>query len=767
MHPWQDTSRPVKERAAALLASLTLDEKAHQLGSFWPHPEDRPSNVEGDVAPMESALNHNGGFEEAAALGLGHITRNFGTGPVTVERGIEKLRTLQAAVMANSPHQIPAVAHEECLTGFTANGATVYPAAIAWGASFDPEVVEEMARAIGEDMAALGVHQGLSPLLDVVRDYRWGRVEETIGEDPYLVGTLGAAYVRGLQEAGIDATLKHFAGYSAARAGRNHAPVSVGPREFEDVILQPFEIAIREGGARSVMNSYSDIDGVPAGASHRLLTEILRDRWGFDGTVVSDYWSVTFLEMMHRVATDPADAARLALEAGLDVELPATGAYGYVAALVRDGRLNEAVVDTAVLRVLEQKIRLGLLDEGFSPTDIGRPVDLDSPRNRDIARRLAEGSIVLAANDSVLPLKAAKVALIGPCAAEPRTFMGCYSFPNHVLARYDGAPLGIEVTSLADALRAELPDVTLTVTQGCPIEEADRSQIPEAVAAAKAADVAVLAVGDLAGLFGKGTSGEGCDVVDLSLPGVQADLVEAVLATETPTVLVVISGRPYSLGAFAPRCAAVVQAFMPGEEGGPALAGVLSGRINPSGRLPVGIPDHPGGQPGTYLAPALGWFSEGISNLDPRPLYPFGHGLGYTSFELSGLNLDAECIDVVGETHVSVTVANTGDREGAHVVQLYASDTHAQVVRPLKELIGYVKVKLAAGESKRVTFTVHADRLSFTGLGMRRIVEPGEHVLSVGNSSEDRPLSATLTLTGTTRVVPEGRRLLTPVTVTG
>lgn len=766
MNIWQDPSVPVAERAAALLADLTLEEKAFQLGSYWPSPKDRPSNVEGDVAPMESALNSGANFDQAAALGLGHITRNFGTAPVTVEQGIAQLRELQALVVERSPHGIPAIAHEECLTGFTAFGATVYPAAIAWGATFDPQLVEEMARAIGEDLNAVGVHQGLSPLLDVVRDYRWGRVEETIGEDPYLVGTLGSAYVKGLQAGGVHATLKHFAGYSAARAGRNHAPVTVGRREFEDVILPPFEMAVREGGTASVMNSYSDIDGVPAGASRELLTTVLRDRWGFTGTVVSDYWAVTFLHLMHHVAAGPADAARLALEAGLDVELPATGCYTHVLDLVRGGLLSEEILDAAVLRVLEQKIALGLLDPQWSVEDQGRVVDLDSPRNRDIARRVAESSVVLLANQGGLPLAGeGRIALLGPCAAEPRTFMGCYSFPNHVLSRYDDAPLGIGVPDLAAALAAELPGVELAVLPGCPIVDEDRSGFEEAVAAARAADVAVLAVGDLAGLFGKGTSGEGCDVVDLTLPGVQAELVEAVLQTGTPTVLVVVSGRPYALGAFADRCAAVVQAFMPGEEGGAAVSGILSGRVNPSGRLPVAVPDHPGGQPGTYLAAPLAWFSEGISNLDPRPKYPFGHGLSYTSFELGDLRLSAPSIPVDGELEVSVVVRNSGERDGAEVVQLYASDEVAQVVRPLKELIGYAKVHLAAGESRTVTFTVAADRLSFTGLGYQRIVEPGVHVLSVGRSSEDRPLQAQLLLTGEVRVVSEGRKLLTPARV--
>ncbi len=304
---------------------------------------------------------------------------------------------------------IPALVHEECLTGFTAYGATVYPAAIAWAATWDPELVHRMAAAIGRDMAALGVHQGLSPVLDVVRDYRWGRVEETMGEDPYLVASLGTAYVQGLQSAGVIATLKHFAGYSASRAARNHGPVSMGPRELRDVILPSFEAAIKVGGAGSVMNSYSDVDGVPAGANPWLLTEVLREEWGFEGTVVSDYWAIPFLATMHRVAPGHAEAGALALEAGIDVELPDTLGYGDgMVELVRSGALDEALVDRAARRALLAKAQLGLLDPGWSPEESvahAAEVDLDSPANRELAREVAERSVVLLDAGTALPIR--------------------------------------------------------------------------------------------------------------------------------------------------------------------------------------------------------------------------------------------------------------------------------------------------------------------------------------------------------------------------
>lgn len=764
--PWRDPSLGVEERVDALLADLGPEEKIAQLGSYWKRPE--IGDAEG-FAPLQSTFDAGRDpFEEAVRHGLGHITRAYGSAPLTAEEGVENLRRMQLAVTAGSPHGIPAIVHEECLTGIMAHQATTYPAAIAWGASFAPELIGEMAARIGEDMRALGTHHGLSPVLDIVRDYRWGRIEETMGEDPYLTGVLATAYVRGLQSAGVIATLKHFAGHAASRAGRNHAPVSIGLRELHEIDLVPFEMAVRLGGARSVMNSYADLDGIAPAASRWLLTELLRETWGFEGTVVSDYWAVNFLQSMHRVVGTTRDAAVTTLRAGMDVELPETNTFPELLDALEAGELEIEVLDTAVRRVLRQKIELGLLDADFDPATTGEAIDLDPPENRDLARRVAEESIVLLRNDAAtLPLAApGRIALLGPAAVEPRAFLGCYSFTNHVLSRLEDNGTSVPVPALVEALGAEFPRSALTTVAGTGFLGTDTSGIPEAVAAAEAADVAVLAVGDIAGLFGAGTSGEGCDVADLRLPGPQHELVEAVLATGTPVVLVLVTGRPYALGAYADRCAAIVQAFMPGEEGAGALAGVLSGRVNPSGRLPVGIPDGMGGQPGTYLAPVLAWLSDGISNIDPKPLFPFGFGIGFTRFEYSDLHLSSGEIAADGTIEISATVTNVGDRDGKEVVQLYLSDPVASVVRPLKRLVGFTKIALAAGESARVSFHLHADRTSFLGPDHRRIVEPGEFRVRVGSSSEDVTLEGSFRVSGELRVVGDGERVLdTPVVV--
>jgi beta-glucosidase len=779
VRPWQNTALAAEERAGLLLDEMTLPEKLAQLGSRWigndMAEQDRPAEAEEtlNVAPMQDVFAQGGAvsLEDASRHGLGHLTRVWGSVPLTVEQGVAELVRQHKVVLAGSRLGVPALVHEECLTGFTTYGATVYPTALAWGATFDPELVERMAGAIGRDLAAAGVHQGLSPVLDVVRDYRWGRVEETIGEDPYLVAMVGSAYVRGLQGAGVIATLKHFAGYSASRAGRNHGPVSIGRRELLDIVLPTFEAAIATGGAGSVMTSYSDLDGLPAGADPWLFTQLLREEWGFDGTVVSDYWAVPFLATMHKVAADTDAAGALALTAGTDVELPDTIGFGEgLLKLVESGELSEELIDRAARRLLVQKVRLGLLDADWTPESSVKPVDLDSPANRELAREVAERSVVLLDAGTALPLLGddrpalGRVAVVGPCAANPKTFMGCYAFPNHVLPRYPDRDLGIEVPSALDALRNELGSAEIVHEAGCSVLGDDRSGIAAAVDAARDADLCVAYVGDLSGLFGHGSSGEGCDAEDLRLPGVQAELLDALLDTGTPVVVVVVSGRPYALGEFADRAAGMVQAFMPGQEGGAAIAGVLSGRVMPGGKLPVQIPRHIGGQPGTYLQPALGSVeSAGISGLETVPLFPFGFGASYTSFEIGELRLSATEIPTDGEVTATVRVRNTGRRAGDEVVQLYLHDVVAQVARPLKLLIGFARVSLEPGAAVDVTFRVDADRTAYTGPDLRRIVEAGDIELLAGNSSIDLPARGTVRLTGPTRVVGHDRTMVTPV----
>lgn len=628
-------------------------------------------------------------------------------------------------------------------------------------------------------MRSVGIHQGLAPVLDVVRDARWGRVEETIGEDPYLVGTIATAYVQGLERAGIVATLKHFVGYSNSRAGRNLAPVSVGPREVADVLLPPFEMAVRESGVRSVMNAYTDIDGVPSVADRSLLTELLRERWGFTGTVVADYFAVGFLASLHGLAAegDWGSAAVQAISAGLDVELPTVRGYGApLADEVRAGRIDETIIDTALRRVLTQKIELGLLDSDWSPvpsalegvTDtsvdaIRGTVDLDSADNRTLASRLAERAIVLLKNDGVLPLAAPKrIAVVGPTADDPYAVLGCYSFPAHVGVQHPDVPIGLELPTLLGSLRAEFPDADLVYVRGTTVDGGETSEIAAAAAAAHGADVVIVALGDRAGLFGRGTSGEGCDAESLALPGAQQQLLDAVLATGTPSVVTLLAGRPYALGQAPETAGAIIEGFFLGEAGTPAIAGVLSGRVNPAGRLPVSIPATPGAQPSTYLAAKLARKS-GVSNIDPTPAYWFGHGVSYSSFEWSDLGVSGKLFSQTVD--VRLTVTNTSDRDGSDVVQLYLHDPVASVVRPVQRLISYARVDLAAGASATVSFRVPAELASFTGRDGQRIVEPGTLVLGVARSAGDVVFAHTVELTGETRVVDHTRPLHAEVKV--
>ena len=753
---WRDQALTPAARARLLTSELTLEEKAAQLGAVW------QTDSAGDFAPKLD-----GGSDAALDLfanGLGQLTRVFGTEPVTVAEGVRRLRGLQNRVAASNRKGIPAIAHEECLTGIAAYGATAFPTPLAWAATFDEELVREMACAIGADLRALGVHQGLAPVVDVVRDYRWGRVEETMGEDPYLVSQLGAAYASGLESNGVIATLKHFAGYAASRGAVNHAPVSMGPRELADSVLPPFEAALRLGGARSVMTSYTDIDGIPSTSNQYLLTTVLREGWGFEGTVVADYWAIPFLAKMHHVAGGAADAGVLALAAGVDVELPQTASFGELPRLVREGALDPKLLDRAVERHLRQKFEAGLLDEGPPVPDDAHLVNLNSEHNRSISLRMAEQSVVLLRNEDVLPLPSdgtATIAVLGPAADQFRSLIGCYAFPNHVLSKHPGHDLGIEIPTILAALRAEFGAGSIRYAAGCDIASSDTSRIDDAVATARGCDFAVVVVGDIAGLFGDGTSGEGCDAADLRLPGVQDDLVRAVLDTGTPTVVLVLSGRPYALGDYG-TAGAIVQAFFPGADGAGAVAGILSGRVEPVGRLPVQIPRHPHSAT-TYLQPTLGGTNPGISAVDNTPLYPFGYGLTSGVIEYYSL-LVPGTLQTDGAVNASVAIRNRG-RSTVEIVQLYASFPVSSTVRPVKQLIGFARVPIAAGECRTVNFQLDAARLAVTGSDGALAVEPGPLRLTAApDAGAEAAATADLAIVGDRNVLQE-RALRTPWSV--
>jgi beta-xylosidase len=748
---YRDAALPVGERVADLLARMTLEEKVAQLGSAW----------------VFQLADRDGVDPEKAATmlrdGIGQITRICGASSFRPGEVAEVANAIQRHLLTETRLGIPAIVHEEICSGLMARDATIFPQAIGVASTWQPELNTALADAVRLQMRALGVHQGLSPVLDVCRDPRWGRTEETFGEDPHLVARMGVAFVAGLHgEAGLAdgvvATAKHFVGYGASEGGLNWAPPHLGPRELREVYLHPFEAAVRVAGLRSVMNAYNELDGVPAGADRGLLTGILREQWGFEGCVVSDYFSVRQLADYHQLAADVEEAAALALDAGLDVELPGTDCYGApLLAAVRLGRVDESVVDVAVARVLATKFELGLFEQPL--VDPGEATAASGTlAHARLAREIAAKSLVLLRNDGTLPLRpeVASVAVIGPNADEARHLFGDYTYPVHVeslqeLLRsgnnvfaipidedHGFDPYEIRGTSVAAALRERLGVDRVQFARGCEVNSPSRDGFAEAVAAAAEAEVAVLVMGDKSGLTSDCTSGESRDVASLELPGVQEALVDAVLATGTPVILVLVAGRPVGSPRLHEQCASVLMAWLPGEEGAAAIVDALTGVVNPGGKLPISYPRSAGHVPTYYGHKRSGgrshWKGDYV-DAPVAPLYPFGHGVSYTTFALGDAAVSGDEVPWHGAITTTATVSNTGDRAGDEVVQLYVRDPRASVTRPVLELKGFVRVTLAPGESKSVVFTTPAGQLGFYDRDLDYVVEPGTIEVFVGTSS--------------------------------
>ncbi len=766
---FRDGSLSPEKRADDLLPRMSRDEKIAQLCSVWLTLD--PAS--GDFAPFQGMfMNTPIDQRELLRHGIGQITRPFGSRPVAPRDGARALNAFQRHLVETTRLGIPAIAHEEALTGFMTSGATQFPSPLNYGATWDPALIRRVADAIRRQMRAVGTHQALAPVADVVRDARWGRDEECVAEDAYLVGSIVSAYVAGLQgddlRSGIAATLKHFCGYSGSEGGRNFAPLHAGPRELADVFLLPFEMAVKTARAKSVMNAYIDVDGIPCAASRYLLTEVLRERWGFDGIVVADYFAVRMLHQLHHVTEGPTESAAAALGAGLDVELPTSECYarGLGEALDR-GLLDVATLDASVRRVLHLKFELGVFEAPYVDLEA---IEIERPAERALAREVAEKSIVLLANDGVLPIAASlrRLAVIGPNAADPMALFGNYSFQNHVASHFPQHPIEPAPT-LEGALRARFGAARVAYAEGCRIMEAkgrlseDRSGIAAAVACAREAELVIVAVGDKAGHFRTGTVGEGTDATDLTLPGVQAEMLEAVLATGTPTVVVLVNGRPFDLSRIAGRAAAIVEAWFPGQDGAAAIAAVLAGDVNPSGKTTLGFARGAGVQPRFYDHKPL---ACGVPRLPAfEPVFAFGHGLSYTSFAYDALSITPERVATDGQVEVAFTLRNTGPRDGEEIVQLYLHDPVASVTRPVRQLRGFARVALAAGAAARVAFRVHADLCSFSGPDLARIVEAGRIEVAVGASSADLRLQGAFHIDGALRRVGEDRVLMTPVSI--
>jgi beta-glucosidase len=725
----------------ALLAAMTREEKIAQLFSV-----------------SITALITDGAFDREKASvvlahGAGQIARTASWSALPPAEARALGETIQRYIRDETRLGIPAILHEESNCGFQSFGATVFPQAIGVACSWNPAAARAMHAAIRQEILALGGHLTLSPVLDLVRDPRWGRCEETFGEDPLLAGRMAVAAVKGLQSddlrEGVGATLKHFAGHGSSEGGRNEAPVHMGQHEFRDVMLMPFEMAIKEAAPLAVMNGYHDVDGVPCAGNHDLLTGILRDEWGFEGIVVSDYEAVDQLRRMHFTAADKVEAGAQALAAGIDVELPFPDCFGPPLSDALDrGLVDEKTLDRAVLRVLRAKVRLGLLDDSRPPKP--EIAILDSDEQRAHARKMAEQTIVLLKNEGVLPLaKAAAVAVIGPFADATRNMLGDYAFA----ASYDLPDGTRPAQGVAGALASLLGEGAVRQARGCDLGVRDEAALAEAVTLARASSVAVVVVGGrsgsvpvLRGFHEHGDmSGEGRDRADVGLVPAQRELVEAIAATGTPVVLVVVDGRPLALGDVEPHMAAIVHAWLPGHMGGEAIARILTGAVEPCGRLCVSMPRETGQVPVHYSrSPAsLKWNYIFGSNI---PLYAFGHGLTYSRFEYANLRIDRDRIAADGQVTLDFAIRNMGDRPAVAVPQLYFRDRVASVVRPLKQLADFDRIALAPGEARQVRFVVPATSFAFHDRTLRRVVEPGEIALMIGESSADIRLETVVTI---------------------
>ncbi len=769
---YKDPAQPLDERVEDLLGQMTLEEKIAQLGCLWSTALVRNDTFDADY--VASQMPH----------GMGQVTRIGASTGLQPRESAELMNAIQCVAVERTRLGIPIFVHEESVGGFLHRDATVFPQGIGLAATWNPALVEEVAGVMREQMLAVGARLGLAPVLDIARDPRWGRVEESYGEDPVLSGTLGTAYVRGLQTGdlrhGVVATGKHFLAYAMSEGGRNWNPVHMGPRELREVYAEPFAAAIRDAGLAAIMNSYASVDGVPCAGSPAILTDLLRGELGFQGAVVADYWSIPQLVRFHRVAADRGEAARMALSAGLDMELPATDYYGTpLQEEVESGRLSMEVIDTAVRRVLRMKFQLGLFETPYVDAEAAS-AQFQTPEQRTLARRTVAESTILLANDGTLPLAPAikRVAVIGPGADDERLLQGDYHYPAHLEIIYlakekpadnenligdgdenltpsaggayaPGPHFTTHVTPLAGLRNALGDDVELLYAKGCEVLGDDRSGFDAAVEAARAAEVAVVVVAGKSGLHRPVTVGEANDAADLELTGVQTELVQALAASGTPLVVVVLSGRVHSLARITPHANALLQLFPPGEEGGNGLADVLTGRVSPSGRLPVSLP-HSVGQTPVHTSYRAGggraMFFGDYTDSPSTPLFPFGHGLSYTSFAYDQFSVSGT---TTGEPiEVTLAVRNTGERAGTEVVQLYAQDEVASVARPIQMLVGFARVTLEPGQSKRLAFTVHPSRLAFYDPQMRFVVEPGRFRFTVGASSADIRAEQTIELSG-------------------
>jgi beta-xylosidase len=784
------TDTPMK-RAGALLRRMTIEEKAMQLSCVVP------------LALLDREGLMRSQADRFIKQGIGHVAGIGLLGHKSPETIAKSVNAVQRYLVTETRLKIPAIFHNEALNGVVAPHFSAFPTPIGLAATWDTATVQEMADIMRRQMRAVGMLHALAPVMDVARDARWGRVTETYGEDPYLVSAMSVAFTSGMQgkdlREGVLVCAKHFLGYAVTEAGQNMAATAVGPRELYDVYARPFEAAIRLAGLAGVMASYSEFESVPIHVSRAILTDLLRGRMGFTGTVVSDYNGVGWAQTRQLVAATPEDIGALALAAGMDVELPGVHGYGHVLVqAVKSGKVTESQLDESVRRVLRDKFALGLFENPYVQEDpiVIRKV---ASEGSDLSHRLAAESVTLLKNDNnLLPLSrdVKKVAVIGPHADSTMVGFPHYTYPAALPMLGVAVKLGMfpmpgvgEVpkegmaalkaelasagdveqycrkeygaVSLADAVRKLLPDAQVTAVAGTGVLPAQPTDIPAAVAVAKAADLVILCIGGKAGWYGDDlTEKEGGDTANIDLPSQQVELVNAITSLGKPTIAVVSMGRPQGLAAVIDKLPAVLTAYYGGPHQGTAIADAIFGVTNPGGKLPITIPRHSGQIPihhgqktGSGYRRTKADIHRGYLDMPSTPLFPFGHGLSYTIFAYSPLKLVSNSVDVDGELRVSLMITNSGKRRGKEVVQLYAADTATGVTLPAQQLIGFARVDLEPGESKNVSFIVPMSLLAYTGISGEFVMEPGPVEVSAGSSSSDIRSKANFTVMGKARVM--------------
>ena len=739
---YRNPNLPIERRVADLLSRMTIEEKAAQMTTLWVRkPQQKRPNGNfgdrGDFSPEEAAV--------VMKNGIGGIGRQRER--TDARRGAQYANAVQKWLKENTRLGIPAMLHDEILHGLMAVGGTNFPTPISLASSWDTELITKIFTAAALETRIRGSHHVLGPNLDLARDPRWGRTEETYGEDPYLVSRMGVAAIKAIQGPGpnvdgehVIATAKHFAAHGQPEGGTNTAPGNFSERILREVFLPPFEAAVKEAGVLSVMPSYNEIDGVPSHKNSWLLEKLLRQEWGFRGLVAADYNGIAELVSRHKVAVDRADAALQALKAGVDIELPDPACYPSLPQLVSEGKVSIADIDRSVGRVLRAKFQLDLFENPY--VDVERAVkQTNTPAHQQLAAEAARRSIVLLKNaNNLLPLDASKlqsIAVIGPNAAE--VHLGGYS---------DNPQRGVSVLQgIRDKAGNKLK---VNYAEGCKITKEggkwwddksnladpaeDAKLIAAAVEVAKASDLALLVVGG-----NEDTSKEAWadnhlgDRDTLDLVGRQNDLVKAVVETGKPVVVLLIHSAPLSINYIAENVPAILDGFYLGQETGVAVADVLFGDANPAGKLAVSVPRTVGQLPIYYNHKPTA--KRGYLYTSKEPLFPFGFGLSFTTFEYSDLKIASPQIGPNGSTDVSITVKNTGSRAGDEIVQLYIRDLVSSVTRPVLELKDFQRISLKPGESKTIRFTITPDKLSFLDMNMNRVVEPGAFEIMVGPSS--------------------------------